>query len=194
MKKTLVAVAATLMSVCSMALTIQIKADIDADTLYKKIGKDTYQKSYSLMSGEARVIVSQDGQIMVNQAQAVNEREDSSGIKLIKVLGKKSVRIVDQEVSDDGYQSNIDAEVSAKVKKRFGGSLKSISIDKNQLLALYKAELERSGINQLRSLNIDTEELKLSTSIELSGMECKASDDTLNCFENVEMTITASDE
>tara|TARA_R110002072_G_scaffold534_6_gene3858 strand:- start:36678 stop:37265 length:588 start_codon:yes stop_codon:yes gene_type:complete len=194
MKKSLVAIAASLLSVGAMALTVQIKVDMDSDTLYREVAKNTFQKSYSLVSGEARVIVIQDGNVLANQAQDINERDEASGINIIKVLDKSTVQIVDQEVGDDGHQTDINAVVQAKIKKSFTGRLKTISVSKAEYLALYKKELERAGLNQLRSLNIDTDELKLSTSIDISGLDCKAKDSNLNCAQNIEMTITASDD
>ena len=151
MKKSLVAIAASLLSVGAMALTVQIKVDMDSDTLYREVAKNTFQKSYSLVSGEARVIVIQDGNVLANQAQDINERDEASGINIIKVLDKSTVQIVDQEVGDDGHQTDINAVVQAKIKKSFTGRLKTISVSKAEYLALYKKELERAGLNQLRS-------------------------------------------
>lgn len=192
--KKLIAGACALLTSSIMAMSIQITVDATGKSYYENQGNNSFVKSYGLVTGKAVVKVSERGQVLANQAQDINEREDSKGLKMIEVLNKSTIRLVDQEIDQQGHQSDINAIVNAKIKTKLGGKLKSIKIEKEELLALYKDELERSGINQLRNLNINTDEVKLSTKIEMSDMECSNDKDRLVCEDRIVLTIKASDE
>ncbi len=193
MKKLLLACA--LLSTSAYALKFEIKVDLQTKTYYKKIAKNDFLKTYSIGTGTANVIVSDDGEIMVNNTSSINERDDkNSGQKRITVSGKHSIVLKDTEIAEDGSQSNINVEIFADLNKSFTGNLKSLKVPKEELISIYKEELEKAGIDQLNGMKIDTDEFKLESDIQFNDMNCVVDSDLLTCTDAFSMNITASDE
>ncbi|EQC43698.1 hypothetical protein [Bacteriovorax sp. Seq25_V] len=193
MKKLLLACA--LLSTSTYALKIEIGTNLTSKTFYKKMAKNDFIKSYSLASGNVSFKFSDDGETMLEKSEDVSQRDDKNAhLKRITVTGKNTIQYVDKEIDANGRQENIDIEINAKMKKSFTGNLKELTISKEELLAIYKDELEQSGLAQLQHLNIDTDEFKISSDIQFSDMECSVDGDTLACTDHLKMTIEVSDE
>lgn len=168
----------------SVDLDLKIKAKE-----HYQLNDDKFVKLYDITTGTVRFQVVVNGALVADATQPVNERSEVKGEVTIEVLDKNFVRVIDQSVQQDGTQLNINQIVKADIKKGLTGKVKSISISKDEYLALYQEVLERNGINQLRALNIDTEEASISTSLNASGLTCEAEQKSLSCIVNVDMKL-----
>ena len=130
--------------------------------------------------------VEENGQTY-NIGQEVPTEITNSGNVSIEVQKKgKSVRFID-------LKEEIDQIVPAKVDMTITRKVKSFTINNEVMKALYSKSLEREGISALAGMNINTDELKFSTDFNFSSLDCKKTDEGLQCDQDMSITIMATD-
>lgn len=150
-------------------------------------GQDVYAMNGSKLKGDHSLIAGQfvvqgraDGQ-SINLRQGIPTTKVPNGTEM-EVVDKKTVRLIEAA-------HGIDANMRAKVKKSLSGKLKKISIDSEEYLAAMKPVLEESGLQLLRSLQIQADDAKLETRVDISDIECEADNGDMVCESEVEIYI-----
>lgn len=187
MKKLIVLLAAAL-SFNTMALTLDMNLTMNDQTNLAAKSDSLFVRTQSVVSGNFSITVTEEG-----ETQTVGQDIPPQGTfdqkYSLEIIDNNRVRIVD-------IDSNIDQVVSAKVSKTMFGNLKSLSITKETLKAVYAEELEREGLTLLSSFGLQTDELTLSTGFDFTDMDCVYDKNAKNllCEQSASLIIKASDE
>lgn len=175
----------------ALLLTFSSFASNNLTLELKIVGKDFYSildnhlfGSYSKISGHFNVSGTIDGQ-RLNLGQAIPSSEVENKT-YINILDKNAVKIVEEK-------SGISGVAKAKVKKSFGGKIKSLTISKEEYLSVMGPILEQSGLDLLTQMQIEADDAKLSTSMDLSDIECVRLGELLRCDSELTLIINVSD-
>lgn len=187
MKKLIVLLAAAL-SFNTMAMSLDMSLTMDDQTNLKAHGENIFIRTQSVVSGKFSITVSDDG-----ETQTVGQEIPPQGVFdqnfSLEIIDSNRLRIVDKD-------ENIDQVIAAKIKKTMFGNLKTLSISKETLKAVYAESLEREGLTLLSSFGLQTDELTLSTGFDFTDMDCVYDKDAKNllCEQSASLIIKASDE
>ncbi len=187
MKKLIVLIAAAL-SFNTMALTLDMNLVLNDQTNLKAQNESTFIRTQSVISGNFSISVTEDG-----DTQTVGQDIPPTGVFeptfSLELIDNGRLRIVDKD-------ENIDQVIAAKIKKTMFGTLKTVSISKETLKAVYAESLQREGLTLLSSFGLQTDELTLSTGFDFTDMECAYDKDakSLLCEQTATLKIMASDE
>ncbi len=163
----------------SLTLTLEISGS-DYFTKDKKVLKG----SQSIFDGKVSLVGNLAGESL-NFSQDIPSQKDKNKTDLI-LKSKNSVQIVSKEHSIDG-------EAQAEVDTSVFGKLKGLKIKERDYLAVMQPILEESGYNQLKALELTTDELNFSTRITSSDYSCIAlSRSEVKCDSNVVIEISIS--
>ncbi len=179
---------ACVLSAQAFASTISITIDAHNEMRLNKNSKTSFSKRSSLMTGSVAVLGNIDGQD-INVSQNMPATRDESKDIDIKVVGKNLIEINDKS-------ENVKGQVSAVVKKSFGGKVKSISLSSKDYEAFYAEVLERTGMSYLKQLGVKAEDGEFSIGYELSDFECVNDKklDLLQCDQDMVIKVSFSDE
>lgn len=170
-----------------LLLTFSSMAKNKIELTLQMRGQDVYSIEGSMLKGDHSMLAGQfvvqgraDGQ-SINLRQGIPTTKVPNGTNM-EVLDKKTVRLIEAA-------HGVDANMRAKVKKSFTGKLKKISIKSEEYLAAMKPVLEESGLDILRSLQIQADDAKLETRVDVSDIECEADGRDMICDSEVEIYI-----
>ncbi|TNE96941.1 MAG: hypothetical protein EP326_12400 [Deltaproteobacteria bacterium] len=186
MKKLIVLIAAAL-SFNTMALTLDMNLTMNDQTTLKAQNEKTFIRTQSVVSGKFSITVTEDG-----DTQTVGQDIPPQGVFeptfSLELIDSGRLRIVDKD-------ENIDQIVAAKISKTMFGTLKTVSISKETLKAVYAESLQREGLMLLSSFGLETDELTLSTGFDFTDMDCAYDKDAKNllCEQSALLSIKASD-
>ncbi|MBT3585872.1 MAG: hypothetical protein HN509_13280 [Halobacteriovoraceae bacterium] len=173
------------------ATTIELSMEIEGTDVYTQKSKTSYSKLYSIASGNVHIKIVDDGQVLANIKQPVNERANSTGRSEIHVMAKDLVRIVDIDASAE-VPTNIDELVQAKAKIK-SSYIKSIKVKAAEIEAIYQETLTKMGLNQLRGLQLNLEEVQLETDFSMTDMNCSGKKGaSLTCKQGISLKINAT--
>lgn len=144
---------------------------------YYSINKDKLNGVESRIKGEFIIRGMADGQ-SINLRQGIPTTQAPNTTNM-EILGKKRVRIMEST-------HGVDAQVRAKVKKRFG-KLRGLEIISEEYLLAMKPVLEQSGLDLLRNLQIQADDARVETNIDISDIDCAVDADELVCDSDVEV-------
>ncbi|GAB4016028.1 MAG: hypothetical protein Fur0010_15530 [Bdellovibrio sp.] len=180
------------LSFSAIASTIGVDLNVDLKSQENyQLQSNKFVKIYDVAAGNVSVKITVDDTEVVNATEPVSERENATGEVSIEVLDNNYVRLIDNALTE-GRRNNINQIVKAEIKKSFTGKIKSIKISQDDYLAVYKEVLERVGMSKLSQLNIQDENARISTSIDVSGLSCEVEKTAMTCQVNVKMNIGIS--
>ena len=149
-----------------------------------KIDKDKLLGDFSTINQSVEIAVMENDEIQNFDQQMPTTRIDNDIV--MKIDGNR-VRYTSAE-------SGIDTVVPAKVSKSFTGKIRGMNITSEDVLILMKPVLEKQGLDLLRNLNIESDDVKLSFSFDTSDYNCIQNDiKDMECSSSIEMRISATE-
>jgi len=187
LKKSLLVLACVLSSQ-AFASHISITIDAHNEIRLDKKSKTSFSQRSSLMTGSVAVLGNIEGQD-ISASQAIPaERSNDSNFDM-NVVGKNLIYINDKV-------EGISGQISAQVKKSFGGTVKSINLSSKDYEAFYAESLENTGLAYLKQFGVSTSDGEVKINYELSDFVCKNDKklDLLQCDQDIKISISFSDE
>lgn len=172
----------------------EIGVNLDLDVSSKEnyqLQANKFVKLYEVATGNVALKVTVDENVLVDAKEAINERINVNGEVSIEVLDSEYIRLKDTSMVA-GRRNNIDQVVKADIKKSFLGKIKSIRVSKEDYLAVYKEVLERAGLDRLSQLRIKDDTASISSTLDVSDLDCGVDKSAMTCDIKVAMKISVS--
>jgi hypothetical protein len=187
---TLALLASISLPVFATEIGVNLDVDVSSQENYQFQG-NKFVKLYEIGSGNVSLKVTLDENTLLDAKEAINERVNASGEVSIEVLDSQYIRLRDNALVA-GRRNNLDQVVKADIKKTLLGKIKSIRISKEDYLAVYKEVLERAGMYRLSQLNIKEENASMTSSLDVSDLDCNVEKNSMTCGLNVVIKIALS--
>lgn len=181
--KTALAIFALTLSVSSFAgerITLTMKTH---ETLnLKKISKTRFEKISDSATGKVSLDFTSGTKVTNLGSQEINE-SDNTSVLTYEVTGKNILRVEDAK-------EGIDKEIKAKIEKSLFGNVKTIQIEAQTMQDLYSESMKKSGMAVLKNLKVfGRTGVGLTSTLDMSDMECKADGDVLVCEQDATLTM-----
>lgn len=174
------------------ASEVGISLDVDvASKANYRLEENKFVKLYEVGTGNASLKVTVDGNILVDAKEVINDRVNASGEVSIEVLDGEFIRLIDKSITA-GRRNNIDQIVKADIKRTFLGKIKAIKVSKDDFLAVYREVLERMGMDRLSRLKIKDNKASISSSLDVSDLDCGVDKNSMVCDIKIDMKIDIS--
>lgn len=164
-------------------LTFSSLAKEKLEVILDLSGVDSYAVAGNILKGTNSII---DGEMIIRgrlDGQSFNVRQGIRKKKVpnqvdLTILNKNTILLVDT-------LNGIKAEMRAKVKKSLTGKLKGLKISSKEYLATMEPVLERTGLSVLQDFQISDDTMSLETDLQISDINCKVSDEIMDCESDV---------